>query len=1652
MAKIALGNGDGTFARSKTSKPSGGHGGAYSQHSGDYNGDGITDISLIHWSKDYGWVVKTSLGDADKTSLHSITTSTGTKTHLTYKPLTNKSVYTKCPTTNFCDKSKTSYPYQNLQFPQYVVSEVKTDNGIGGTNTVQYHYEGLKAHSRGRGLLGYSKITESYPQTGKTLETEFYQHGSVTLDGTTYNYDQDNSSDPQYTTSFPFSGGVTQVTESYNGKKVNEAITVMDADPRHKITSYHSKGILQPKLKYSVQRSYELGNDTNPVTQVTTQQLDIDEYGNTGKVIVKTEGAGQSFTKTTDSTYSNNTTNWHLGRLDQTTVTHQSPYGDDDIRRSAFTYNSTTGLLDTESVISIQTGLALTTTRYSYDTYGQKTKVTLSAPNTSYQDRITTTAYNSLGKPTQTCNVIGQCETYTYTPEGWLKSTTGPNGITTTWQYDGFGRKTREDRADGTWSTVNRYFTNASQCGSHFDYSGQPDVHQCTVTQSSGSEPVVTQTDALGRTLRTIKTGFDGRKIYSDTHYNNESQVTKVSRDYFDGEHIYWAHSEYDALGRVTRMTEPGPHGSTNEITTQYNGLSTTVISGSEGRSKTTLTNAIGQKIKITEEEGAYTDYTYNSDGSLLTTQVADNPESTITLSYDEFGRKSAMADPDMGNWSYTYTPFGELKSQKDAKGQTTSMVYDRLGRMTSRTEAEGTSTWEYYANNAPAGSRGKLYQESGQGISKTFTYDQYGRPESATTTINGEGDFTTETEYDSLGRVKRVNYPGNQGFFTENIYNDKGFLEAVRGLRTHAQSHDYSELQPLIGEATQLAEDYIAKAAELRRIGTYYTQQIELYSDLIGSGSINSGLRNELNKHKTVLTDTIATGQPTGTTTAQAQFIPIMVGDIMVPLVHEQHTQSLPPELMAHINNTLLELEAVNHLINTQIQAYATTAEQLTVLAEQTLAAADHHYQYARTLDGAAEVYDEWQQNPSDSFITYWRAVDVDSSGRISAEVYGNGIVNDYAYNQGTGQLQSIHSSLLVVEALRHLEYQYDEYNNVTLRDDLVNDIRETYDYDRLDRLTATDVVSSLYQAPEFNRTQSQSYNALGNITHKSDVGNYSYGAGNAGLHAVTRAGSDTYAYDANGNMTSGAGRTLTWSSFNKPTLMKQSGREAKFFYDANRSRYKKTNHLGDKTLYVGKLYEKVSKGKTNETQQKHYIYAAGQVVAEHIHSTTAGIQTRYLHKDALGSIDLITDAHANVVDRRSFDAWGKLRNMPWQTQAGLDDPLYLTQLPYTNKGYTGHEHVQEVDLIHMNGRVYDATLARFVSADPHIQAGSLSQSYNRYSYVMNNPLKYTDPSGYFWKKLKKAVSKAWKKIKPFVGVIVGAVLTFYGCLVCGQGMWAAALNGAAIGAIAGAASAAVNGGNILKGAGMGALSGAVFGAIGGSNLGDTARTFAHAVAGGTMSVIQGGKFGHGFLSTGFAKWATTNLGGRKLFNYKNQGFGYVAGRATVAALVGGTASRIGGGKFANGAQTAAMAQLLNGEQVGRKENSMLTTREERKYQKAFDDKGRLVTKRDKYGDDEWVTIVGTDNIARKFLRRVVPIETQVKLRTTGEYVRYDEYIKVSKAILHYDDSLLSGTYEVYDEGAWVKTENFEWRPNGLNVKSYPVGGRVCPITCTGL
>jgi RHS repeat-associated protein len=308
-------------------------------------------------------------------------------------------------------------------------------------------------------------------------------------------------------------------------------------------------------------------------------------------------------------------------------------------------------------------------------------------------------------------------------------------------------------------------------------------------------------------------------------------------------------------------------------------------------------------------------------------------------------------------------------------------------------------------------------------------------------------------------------------------------------------------------------------------------------------------------------------------------------------------------------------------------------------------------------------------------------------------------------------------------------------------------------------------------------------------------------------------------------------------------------------------------------------------------------------------------------------------------TIERQSFDPWGERRAPETLVsyRATDADPFRSSAQDY-DRGYTGHEQLDDSGLIHMNGRIYDPELGRMLSPDPFVQVPEYSQNFNRYSYVMNNPLNLTDPSGFSW------LSKAFKKIgnwfkenwRTVVVIVVAAVLVIsgiggamFGALwgALGGGAVAAGSTlafigtGAVVGAITGGLGAALAGGSlgdVLRGAVIGGISGALTGAlhpVGGTPLLDAANVVGHGVVGGASNVAMGGKFQDGFLSAAAsAATAMTGLTSTDTGTYGGDHLN-IASRTMIASVAGGTASALGGGKFANGALTGAMTHLLNAE-----------------------------------------------------------------------------------------------------------------------------------------
>ncbi len=628
-------------------------------------------------------------------------------------------------------------------------------------------------------------------------------------------------------------------------------------------------------------------------------------------------------------------------------------------------------------------------------------------------------------------------------------------------------------------------------------------------------------------------------------------------------------------------------------------------------------------------------------------------------------------------------------------------------------------------------------------------------------------------------------------------------------------------------------------------------------------------------------------------------------------------------------------------------------------------------------------------------SGTTLWQAGQFDSKGRALTQTLANGVTTASSYHQTTGLLHTLDAARGGV-ALQTKNYAWDVVGNLLARVDSIAGRLESFTYDSLNRVTSAVVTGS--GAPP---VASFGYDSMGNLTSKPGA-SLIYADAGGRPHAVSTAtvkgATHVYTYDNAGYLKNDKvngldRRSYEWTSFGQlkkltyegaPALVDFAGTQIygpakvveEFEFDAGGSRVAqmKTRTAADntqkieETTYLGSYERESHSTKTTPTATPLLVktvhrHSIGGFAAYTTTTPTTGAQQIRLStilKDHLGSTDaVLTQTWSDSAfatpqtERQSFDTWGERRDpATFVTYRANDADPFRTSARDYDRGYTGHEQLDDSGLIHMNGRIYDPELGRMLSPDPYVQVPEYSQNFNRYSYVMNNPLNLTDPSGFSWlgdlfSSIGSWVKENWRTV---VVIVVVALVTYFsfGTLSGAATVWGTALLGTSTAAAAGATATAAVGGAFLGGlaAGLGAkLNGGDFGdvlragAIGGAQGGITAgllhgmspqgdvygaggyeagfnaktalHVAGHGLVGGASNAAMGGKFQDGFVSAAVSA-AAADVGA---LSFGGSDSLSVAGRTAMAGIVGGTASAIGGGKFANGAYTAAFQHLLNAE-----------------------------------------------------------------------------------------------------------------------------------------
>lgn len=411
-----------------------------------------------------------------------------------------------------------------------------------------------------------------------------------------------------------------------------------------------------------------------------------------------------------------------------------------------------------------------------------------------------------------------------------------------------------------------------------------------------------------------------------------------------------------------------------------------------------------------------------------------------------------------------------------------------------------------------------------------------------------------------------------------------------------------------------------------------------------------------------------------------------------------------------------------------------------------------------------------------------------------------------------------------------------------------------ETFKYDALDRLT--EFTNSL------GNQETQTYDDRGRILQNS-IGVYNY-ANTSKPYQNTSVAITT---DALAYYTGRQTLEVTYNSFKSPVEIQEAGIDRiNFNYNDSNSR---------SAMFYGGLQEnKFSRNfakyysADGSMEIKHNLangavdiitYIGGDAYTAPLILKSNGTSQNYLYllRDYQGSIVAIADQSGTVVEKRLFDAWGNIVSV----QDGVGKSLLgLTVL---DRGYTGHEHLQSIGIIHMNGRLYDPKLQRFMQPDNYVQDPFNTQNYNRYSYCWNNPLRYTDPSG------------EWINI--VIGAVIGGAVNWasHGFQFNAKG-----LGYFGVGAAAGALTS-MGAGGVSSALANGSFSAGAFGTA----------TASAASSGFFNSAVIG-------FSGGFAGGFTLGLG-NSLLDGKNIGesFKYGIRDGAIGGIVGGIVGGLTGG-----------------------------------------------------------------------------------------------------------------------------------------------------------
>ncbi len=710
---------------------------------GDFNGDGRIETANYgaRLDADYSMdasdvlhIYRMGSNGASAGRLASVTDGFGNITTLDYAYATDKVVYglTEQPKPNtywewdeqgnkvrITETSINTYPVNRYTLPTVLVSAVRTQDA-----DIHYTYKDLRLHIAGRGMLGFGTVEKMDSALGITETTEVSKWNLQLYQ-------------PQ------------------------ETITTTMVHATGETATIHLEYAMANHGVWYCERRNQTDYDGNRTYMVTG----LDDE--TGLSSGTSEGDGDSWYNATvfkedaiyDFTFAGGT--WHPA--ERYIVSHHEDDENDALSYEDYTYDdmgnltsvTVTGMKLDDDQYDFIDGESIRTD-YTYDRWGNVTSETFRGNDETIGYKYY--EYDPTGRFLVNTYTVPESTTMTYTYDVFgnvlteTDMTNPASPLVTRHEYDAWGRRTLTVYPDGTeksyetaWTTNGGWYTYESQTAAPW---------------------VKTTYDSRGREVKTETVGVKDLSISKTTAYNDKGQVATVTDKY--GKRTTTETFTYDARGRVTSSAHSSGAGCTYEY-----GRNTVTATDAAGRSVTKTYDAWGN-VKTVEDDGGTIEYTYYSNGKPHEITTADG---TMTMEYDEFGRRTKLVDPDAGTVTTTYDKAGHLLTETDGRGVITTYTYDALGRVTKRrrenpADRYGVPSVTTYTYGTGGNGKERIVRKDCDGKTVTYEYDNLGRVTSETRSLSfchcgQRHDISKTYTYDMKGQLASVTYPA--------LHSDKG-------------------------------------------------------------------------------------------------------------------------------------------------------------------------------------------------------------------------------------------------------------------------------------------------------------------------------------------------------------------------------------------------------------------------------------------------------------------------------------------------------------------------------------------------------------------------------------------------------------------------------------------------------------------------------------------------------------------------------------------------------------------------------------------------------------------------------------------------------------------------------------------------------------